>query len=116
MGSRSRTMETVGMKQDSNKFWRERSVLVTGATGLLGSWLTKALVDRGASVVALIRDWVPESELFGSGILERISVVRGDICDQSTVERVLGEYEVDTVFHLAAQTIVGIANRNPIST
>jgi CDP-glucose 4,6-dehydratase len=106
----------MGLNQTSKTFWRERPVLVTGATGLLGSWLTKALVERGASVVALIRDWLPENELFRSRMLERICVVRGDVCDQTVVERALGEYEIDTVFHLAAQTIVGIANRNPIST
>jgi len=99
-----------------NNFWKERPVLVTGATGLLGSWLTKALVERGASVVALVRDWVPENELFRSGTMNDVTVVRGDVQDQGTVERALGEYEVDTVFHLAAQTIVGIANRNSIST
>src|SRR6476661_1611670 len=99
-----------------NNFWKERPVLVTGATGLLGSWLTRGLVERGASVVALVRDWVPENELFRSGTLNQVTVVRGDVQDQGTVERALGEYEVDTVFHLAAQTIVGIANRNPIST
>src|SRR6185295_16217607 len=99
-----------------NNFWKERPVLVTGATGLLGSWLTRALVERGASVVALVRDWVPENELFRSGTLNEVTVVRGDVQDQGTVERALGEYEVDTVIHLAAQTIVGIANRNPIST
>jgi CDP-glucose 4,6-dehydratase len=97
-------------------FWQERPVLVTGATGLLGSWLTRELLNQGAFVVALIRDWLPENELFRSGDLGRVCVVRGDICDQQTVERALGEYEIDTVFHLAAQTIVGIANRNPIST
>jgi CDP-glucose 4,6-dehydratase len=97
-------------------FWRDRSVLVTGGTGLLGTWLTKALVARGASVVALVRDWVPESELVLSKTLEQIRVVRGDLCEQATLERTLGEYEVETVFHLAAQTIVGIANANPVST
>lgn len=106
----------MGLNQNSNFSWKERPVLVTGATGLLGSWLTKALVERGAFVVALIRDWLPENELFSSGMLERVCVVRGDVCSQGTVERALGEYEVDTVFHLAAQTIVGIANRNPVST
>ena len=100
----------------STSFWSERPVLVTGATGLLGSWLTRALLDRGAQVVALVRDWVPENELFRSGSLDRVTVVRGDVCDQPTLERALGEYEVNTVFHLAAQTIVGIANRNPVST
>ncbi|MEK6288249.1 MAG: GDP-mannose 4,6-dehydratase [Acidobacteriota bacterium] len=106
----------MGVSNETKTFWRERPVLVTGSTGLLGSWLTKALIERGAFVVALIRDWVPENELFRSGMLERVCVVRGDICDRDTVERALGEYEIDTVFHLAAQTIVGIANRNPIST
>jgi len=109
-------MEAMGLNQNSNSFWKERPVLVTGATGLLGSWLTRALVERGAPVVALVRDWVPENELFRSGSLNQVTVVRGDVQDQGTVERALGEYEVDTVFHLAAQTIVGIANRNPIST
>lgn len=107
-------MEGVGVSDEL--FWRERPVLVTGATGLLGSWLTRALLDRGAFVVALIRDWLPENELFRSGDLARVCVVRGDVRDQETIERALGEYEIDTVFHLAAQTIVGIANRNPVST
>jgi len=107
-------VEGVGVSDEL--FWRERPVLVTGATGLLGSWLTRALLDRGAFVVALIRDWLPENELFRSGDLARVCVVRGDVRDQETIERALGEYEIDTVFHLAAQTIVGIANRNPVST
>jgi CDP-glucose 4,6-dehydratase len=97
-------------------FWHERQVLVTGCTGLLGSWLSRALVERGARVVGLIRDWVPESELFRSGTINRIVIARGDVTDQAELERVLGEYEIETVFHLAAQTIVGIANRNPVST
>jgi len=105
-----------GLGVSKKAFWQERPVLVTGATGLLGSWLTRELLNRGAFVVALIRDWIPENELFRSGDLNRACVIRGDIRDQETIERAIGEYEVDTVFHLAAQTIVGIANRNPIST
>ena len=100
----------------ASKFWRDRSVLVTGATGLLGGWLTQRLLDRGARVVALVRDWVPECELVRRGQLEHVSVVRGDITDRDALERALGEFEVQTVFHLAAQAIVGIANRNPVST
>jgi len=91
-------------------------VLVTGATGLVGSWLTRRLVDCGAEIVCLLRDWVPRSELARSGTIERVAVVRGDVCDREVLERALGEYEIDTVIHLAAQTIVGIANRNPVST
>ncbi|MFB3813486.1 MAG: GDP-mannose 4,6-dehydratase [Terriglobales bacterium] len=100
----------------AENFWRDRSVLVTGATGLLGGWLTKRLLDSGANVVAIVRDWVPQCELVRSAQLERVKVVRGDIVDRDVIERALGEYEVETVFHLAAQTIVGIANRNPVST
>jgi CDP-glucose 4,6-dehydratase len=97
-------------------FWQDRPTLVTGGTGLLGSWLVKRLMSAGADVVCLIRDWVPQSELVRTNFIDRVKVVRGDVRDQQLMERVQGEYEVDTVFHLAAQTIVGIANRNPVST
>ena len=99
-----------------NSFWRDRSVLVTGGTGLLGSWLVKQLIDAGSNVVCLVRDWVPQSELLRSRRIEQVNTVRGDITDRDLIERTLGEYEVEVVFHLAAQTIVGIANRNPVST
>ena len=97
-------------------FWRDRPVFVTGATGLLGGWLVRHLVDAGADVVCLVRDWVPRSEFVSSGLVDRVRLARGDVRDQETLERVLGEYEIATVMHLAAQTIVGVANRNPIST
>src|SRR6266478_232985 len=97
-------------------FWLDRPTLVTGATGLLGPSLVKRLTDAGADVVCLVRDWVPDCELVRARLLEKVKVVRGDLRDQALLERVLGEYEIDTVFHLAAQTIVGIANNNPIST
>ena len=97
-------------------FWRDRPTLVTGATGLVGGWLLKRLLELKADVVCLVRDWVPQSELVRSGMIERVKIIRGDVCDQSLLERALGEFEIDTVFHLAAQTIVSIANRNPIST
>lgn len=97
-------------------FWQDRPTLITGATGLVGGWLVKRLLASGADVVCLVRDWVPESELVRSGDLARVKVVRGDIRDQAVLERAMGEYEIDTVIHLAAQTIVGIANRNPVQT
>jgi CDP-glucose 4,6-dehydratase len=100
----------------SRSFWRDRPTFVTGGSGLLGSWLVRRLVAEGAEVICLLRDWVPVSELVRSGSLERVTVVRGDVRDQALLERVLGEYEVDAVLHLAAQTIVGVANRNPVST
>lgn len=97
-------------------FWQDRPTLVTGATGLLGGWLVPRLLDQGADVVCLVRDWVPQSELIAQGLLDRVKVARGEVQDQVLMERILGEYEIDSVFHLAAQTIVGIANRNPVST
>ena len=97
-------------------FWQDRPVLVTGATGFLGGWLVRRLLDQGAEVVCLVRDWVPQSALTSSGLQARVKSVHGEVQDQGLMERVLGEYEIDTVFHLAAQTIVGIANRNPVST
>ena len=99
-----------------DKFWKDRNVFVTGCTGLLGSWMTKALVERGANVVGVIRDFVPKSNLNWSGFNDKITIVRGEIEDYFLLERAINEYEIDTVFHLAAQTIVTIANRNPIST
>jgi CDP-glucose 4,6-dehydratase len=97
-------------------FWLDRPTLVTGATGLVGGWLVPRLLEAGADVVCLVRDWVPRSKLLGSDLRARVNIVRGDICDQHLLERVLGEYEVSAVIHLAAQTIVPIANRNPVST
>lgn len=96
--------------------WSRRSVFVTGASGLLGGWLVEALEQQGADVVCLVRDRVPASRLVRERIVDRVTVCDGDILDQPTLERILGEYEIRTVFHLAAQTIVGIANRNPMST
>ena len=92
------------------------SVLVTGAYGLLGSWLVKALLDEQARVVVIRRDDATNAALARMDLEERVDVVHGDICADGLVARALGEYDVDTVFHLAAQTIVPTANRGPTST
>lgn len=97
-------------------FWKDRNVFVTGATGLLGSWLTRQLVDAGSNVTILERDTVPQSHLVLSGTIQRVNVVHGDLCDYFTVLRAINEYEVETVFHLGAQTIVGTAARSVLST
>ena len=99
-----------------SEFWRDRSVLVTGCTGLLGNWLVAELLERGALVTGLVRDLVPQSRLYAGEWYRQINIVRGCVEDLSTVERTINEYEVDTVFHLAAQTIVGVANREPLAT
>lgn len=97
-------------------FWNRRNVFVTGATGLLGSWMTEELLRRGANVTCLIRDWVPESRLVNSGAVGRVNAVRGELENYDTLARALNEYEIDSVFHLGAQTIVGTALRAPLST
>ncbi len=105
-------MAAVGLDPE----WEQRQTLVTGATGLLGGWMVRELVDRGANVVAIIRDEVPGTFIDVEDLRHRITVCRGDVTDASLVGRVLAEYEVKTVFHLAAQTIVPIAKRSPLST
>ena len=97
-------------------FWKNRNVFVTGATGLLGSWLVSKLIEKVANVTCLVRDWVPSSYLILSGNIDRINVVRGELEDYSTVLRAINEYEIEAVFHLGAQTIVGTASRSVLST
>ena len=97
-------------------FWRERRVVVTGATGIVGSWLVRELLASGASVAVLVRDADPQSELLRSGDLQRCTVFNGMVEDLWTLERAISLYEAEYVFHLAAQTIVGVAQRNPFTT
>lgn len=104
------------MSESDPKFWVNRPVFVTGATGLVGGWLVRQLLEGGAEVVCLVRDWVPQAEVVQAGLLAQVKVVRGDLRDQPLLERILGEYEIDTVIHLAAQSIVKVANRAPAST
>ena len=99
-----------------SEFWQGKRVFVTGATGLVGSWLIRRLIEAGARVTALVRDWDPQSELIRTGLVNRTSVVSGAIEHYATLERALVEYEIDTVFHLAARTIVGAALRSPLAT
>ncbi|MEZ4590735.1 MAG: GDP-mannose 4,6-dehydratase [Chloroflexota bacterium] len=100
----------------NSDYWQGKRVFITGCTGLLGSWLTDALLKMGADVIGLVRDFVPHSQLVRTGLIEKITIVRGDLCSYDLLERILAEYEIEIVFHLAAQTIVTIANRSPLST
>jgi CDP-glucose 4,6-dehydratase len=103
-------------KKDRKTFWLDRPVFITGCTGFLGSWLTKELIHLGARVVGLVRDTVPQSLLYQGDEAQSLVVVRGVVEDFVLMERVLNEFEIDTVIHLAAQTLVTVANRNPMST
>lgn len=103
------------MKTNSTK-WVDRRVFVTGATGFIGSWLVRRLLDQHAYVVVLIRDGDPQSPLFLSGDVGRTRVINGALEDYATLERAINEHEPDTIFHLGAQTLVGPAFRNPLPT
>ena len=97
-------------------FWKGKSVLVTGATGLVGSWLVNELLKEGASVTALVLDIDPSSQLIRSGDMEKISVVNGNLNNYQDVTRAMFTNECATVIHLGAQTIVGTALLDPLST
>jgi CDP-glucose 4,6-dehydratase len=96
--------------------WARSTALVTGATGMVGSWLVRGLLSRGARVVALVHDADPQSELYRSGDILKVAVVGGALEDPGSVERAVNEHETDTVFHLGAQTIVRTALRSPVPT
>jgi CDP-glucose 4,6-dehydratase len=97
-------------------FWNDRPTFVTGATGQIGGWLVKRLISAGADIICLIRDWVPQCELVTAGLIQHVKVIRGDVRDYELLRRVLSEYEIDTVIHLAAQSIVSTANKDPLTT
>ncbi len=104
------------MKNQNQDFWQGRSVLVTGASGLLGGWLVQELLRRESSVVALIRDGSPNSMFYRQGMVEDTVTVRGSLEDMALLKRIMAEYSVDTIFHLAAQTLVGVAKKDPVGT
>src|SRR5579885_2915550 len=100
----------------SAAYWIDRPVLITGASGLVGSWVVQELLTRRADVVCFVRDFVPQSVFFQESLAGRVKIVRGDIRDAASVQRAVHEYEIHTVLHLAAQTIVGVANRSPMGS
>lgn len=106
-------MESVGNRID---FWNDKNVFITGCTGFLGSYLAKELVNSGANVTGLVRDRIPRSNLYFGEEYKKINFVYGELEDEALLERAFGEYEIDTVFHVGAQAIVGVANRNPLAT
>src|SRR3954454_7924331 len=97
-------------------FWRGRPVFVTGATGLMGGWLVKRLISEGAEVIALVRDRCPKTMFATEGLADKVIVVDGCLESHTLIRRTLLEYSVQTVFHLAAQPLVGVAKLDPMST
>lgn len=102
--------------QSRTTFWSQRNVLVTGGTGLLGPWLIKELLEYNSNVIVLVRDAVPDSMFFTQGLDRKTTLIWGDLLQPDLLARILNECDIDTVFHLGAQAVVGYANRSPIST
>ena len=98
------------------KYWEGKNVFVTGATGIVGGWLVKHLVENKARVVVLTRDEVPNSNFMLENLNNKVIIVKGDLTNQLLIQRLVNEYEIDTIFHLAAQALVTIANSNPVNT
>lgn len=113
MELRQATLESLVTRPD---FWHSRNVLVTGATGLVGSWLCGRLLGSGARVAALVRDVDPQSQLLSSGDYQRLSVVNGDLADLQAVERAIVQHGAETVFHIGAQAVVAVGEALPIET
>lgn len=104
-----------GMRYPMNpSFWNSRNVLITGATGLIGSWLTKALIKKNARITALVLDCDPQSEFYRSGSYRSVSIVNGKLEDFRILEKIMVQYEIETVFHLGAQTLVHVAHHSPL--
>ena len=99
-----------------NSFWNNRTAFVTGATGFVGAHIVRHLIENGAKVVCLQRDSIASNSLDIFDLRQKVTVINGSIEDFSLMERILNEYEIDAVFHLAAQALVGAANRSPLST
>ena len=98
------------------EFWKNRNVAVTGATGIVGSWLVKNLLSQGANVSALIYETDPASELIRSGDISKITCIYGDLRIKNSIEELVDSINAETVFHLGAQTIVGQALIDPVET
>lgn len=96
--------------------WEDRRVLVTGGSGFIGSWLVKAFIELGSNVFVFVRDLDPQSEFFRSGDYLNTSIVQGELEDFRALKRAINEHEVEFVFHLGAQAIVGVAHRDPLQT
>jgi CDP-glucose 4,6-dehydratase len=109
-------LDGLGEMNSNTTYWQGKRVFVTGATGIVGSWVVKELVGLGAYVVALVLDSDPHSEVYRSGTINRAHVVNGTLKDFHTLERAIVAHEVDTVVHLGAQAIVSVAQRSPLQT
>ncbi len=97
----------------NSRFWKNKNIFVTGATGLVGSWLVKDLLKNSCSIVALVFDCDLRSELCRSQDIQRIKVEKGRLENFSLLKKIISKHRIDGVFHLGAQTIVNQAYESP---
>ncbi len=97
-------------------FWKNKNVFITGADGFIGGWLTKYLVELKSNVYVIVRDLKTKNALDIHDLKNKVTIIQGDITDFQLIKRILNEYKIDTIFHLAAQALVEIANKSPLST
>jgi len=95
--------------------WKQTNILITGASGIVGSWLVHELIKKQVNIICFIRDWNPQTQLIASGDVLKTTVVSGKLENYDDIDRAINEYQADTIFHLGAQTIVGSALRNPLA-
>ena len=103
-------------KMIKREFWKAKPVFVTGGTGFLGGWVIRRLLENGAEVVGLVRDGAPRCMFVSEGDESRVTTVHGSVENYDLLKRALSEYSIDTVLHLAAQPLVGVAKLDPVGT
>ena len=103
-------------KMKNANFWKGKNVLVTGADGFIGSWVAKTLIEKDANVITIIRDIKKKNNIDILNLKNNIDIIPGDLVNYDNCSRTINEYNIDTVFHIAAQAIVGPANKSPLST
>ena len=98
------------------RIFKNRNVLVTGATGIVGSWLIKDLLKLRCEITGLIYKADRNSELYRSNDIRRIKIVKGPLENIKGLTTAIKDFSIDTVFHLAAQAIVDKAHQKPFET
>jgi len=96
--------------------WKKENIFITGGDGFIGAWLAKAFTERGANVIILVRNLEKEFTYKVFNLEDKTTQVQGDLADTQLLERVLRDYSISSCFHLAAQSIVGIADQSPVPT
>lgn len=97
----------------TSAFWNGRRVLITGANGFIGAWLSRTLIDLGAQVTGYDKSDSGALDLHPD-VKPRVKIVLGDLTDQAKMEQTLADGQIQTLYHLAAQSNIAIARGGPV--